>query len=150
MEFTPSFAQAGAKDDEIWSIVAFVKKLPGLKDADYKSWTAPAGAPAQDAGVEPAPVDADVAPGEGGELWRTDGVVTAWVVTPPLAGALCLGLGWGAAGCWLGLTLEIFVGAAILLRRLAREDWRGPALATRRRTITVEDSVRAEVEAAVA
>jgi len=42
----PSFAQAGAKDDEIWSIVAFVKKLPGLKDADYKSWTAPAGAPA--------------------------------------------------------------------------------------------------------
>ncbi len=36
----PSFEQAGAKDDEIWSIVAFVKKLPGVSDADYKAWTA--------------------------------------------------------------------------------------------------------------
>jgi len=26
----PSFEQAGAKDDEIWSIAAFVKKLPGV------------------------------------------------------------------------------------------------------------------------
>src|ERR1700748_1051991 len=34
----PSFEQAGAKDDEIWSIVAFVKKLPGVSEADYKSW----------------------------------------------------------------------------------------------------------------
>ena len=37
----PSFAQAGAKDDEIWSIVAFLKKLPGVSEADYKAWTAP-------------------------------------------------------------------------------------------------------------
>jgi mono/diheme cytochrome c family protein len=36
----PSFAQAGAKDDEIWSIVAFLKKLPDVSEADYKSWTA--------------------------------------------------------------------------------------------------------------
>lgn len=36
----PSFAQAGAKDDEIWSIVAFLKKLPGVSEADYKTWTA--------------------------------------------------------------------------------------------------------------
>jgi len=35
----PSFAQAGASDDEIWSIVAFVKKLPGTSEADYKSWS---------------------------------------------------------------------------------------------------------------
>jgi len=35
----PSFEQAGAKDDEIWSIVAFTKKLPGVSEADYKSWT---------------------------------------------------------------------------------------------------------------
>lgn len=69
------------------------------------------------------------------------GVVTAWVVTPPLAAALGLGLGWGAAGGWLGLTLEIFVGAAILWRRLAREDWRAPALATRARTIAVAAGV---------
>ena len=36
----PSFAQAGAKDDEIWSIVAFLKKLPGVSEADYKAWSA--------------------------------------------------------------------------------------------------------------
>jgi len=35
----PSFEQAGAKDDEIWSIVAFVKKLPTASEADYKTWT---------------------------------------------------------------------------------------------------------------
>jgi hypothetical protein len=35
----PSFAQAGAKDDEIWSIVAFLKKLPSVSEADYKAWT---------------------------------------------------------------------------------------------------------------
>jgi mono/diheme cytochrome c family protein len=36
----PSFAQAGAQDDEIWSIAAFVKKLRSVSDADYKAWTA--------------------------------------------------------------------------------------------------------------
>ena len=35
----PSFAQAGAKDEEIWSIVAFLKKLPSVSEADYKAWT---------------------------------------------------------------------------------------------------------------
>jgi mono/diheme cytochrome c family protein len=38
----PSFQLAGAKDDEIWSIAAFVKKLPTVSEADYKSWTASA------------------------------------------------------------------------------------------------------------
>jgi hypothetical protein len=37
----PSFALAGVKDDEIWSIVAFLKKLPGVSEADYKTWSAP-------------------------------------------------------------------------------------------------------------
>jgi mono/diheme cytochrome c family protein len=37
----PSFAQAGAKDDEIWSMVAFLKKLPTVSEADYKGWTPP-------------------------------------------------------------------------------------------------------------
>jgi hypothetical protein len=36
----PSFALAGVKDDEIWTIVAFLKKLPDVPEADYKSWTA--------------------------------------------------------------------------------------------------------------
>jgi len=37
----PSFGSIGVPDDEIWSIVAFVKKLPEVSDADYKSWSAP-------------------------------------------------------------------------------------------------------------
>ena len=37
----PSFALAGAKDDEIWPIVAFLKKLPTVTEADYKAWNAP-------------------------------------------------------------------------------------------------------------
>src|SRR5450432_997629 len=36
----PSFALAGAKDEEIWQIVAFLKKLPAVSEDDYKSWTA--------------------------------------------------------------------------------------------------------------
>jgi mono/diheme cytochrome c family protein len=36
----PSFEQAGATDDQIWSIAAFVKKLPSVSEADYKAWTA--------------------------------------------------------------------------------------------------------------
>jgi mono/diheme cytochrome c family protein len=43
----PSFAKAGVADDEIWKIVAFVKKLPDVKDADYKAWTSSAPAPRQ-------------------------------------------------------------------------------------------------------
>ena len=38
----PSFELAGAKDDEIWTITAFVKKLPTVAEVDYKSWTATA------------------------------------------------------------------------------------------------------------
>jgi len=37
----PSFALAGATDDDLWKIVAFLKKLPTISEADYKSWTAP-------------------------------------------------------------------------------------------------------------
>jgi mono/diheme cytochrome c family protein len=36
----PSFGLAGATDDQIWSIVAFIKKLPTSSDEDYKTWTA--------------------------------------------------------------------------------------------------------------
>ena len=38
----PSFALAGAKDSDIWAVVAFAKKLPSVSEADYKAWTAPA------------------------------------------------------------------------------------------------------------
>ena len=36
----PSFEKAGVPDKEIWTIVAFLKKLPNVSEADYKSWTA--------------------------------------------------------------------------------------------------------------
>jgi mono/diheme cytochrome c family protein len=36
----PSFKLAGVPDAEIWSIVAFVKKLPTVSDADFKAWQA--------------------------------------------------------------------------------------------------------------
>ena len=38
----PSFARAGLDDKEIWSIAAFVKKIPSVSADDFKKWTAPA------------------------------------------------------------------------------------------------------------
>jgi mono/diheme cytochrome c family protein len=40
----PSFVLAGAKDEELWSIAAFVKQLPGISEAEYRGWTAPSAA----------------------------------------------------------------------------------------------------------
>ena len=36
----PSFGLIEVPDQEIWTIVAFVKKLPSVSDADFKAWTA--------------------------------------------------------------------------------------------------------------
>lgn len=36
----PSFGLAGASDEDIWKIVAFIKQLPSMTDQDYKTWTA--------------------------------------------------------------------------------------------------------------
>jgi hypothetical protein len=42
----PSFGKIEVPDPEIWSIVAFVKKLKTVSEEDYKAWTAaPAGTP---------------------------------------------------------------------------------------------------------
>jgi len=49
----PSFALAGVKDDEIWSIVAFLKKLPNVSEADFKAWTTPASVQPTPSAVEP-------------------------------------------------------------------------------------------------
>jgi mono/diheme cytochrome c family protein len=35
----PSFGTVGVPDPEIWSIVAFLKKLPTVTDADFKAWS---------------------------------------------------------------------------------------------------------------
>ena len=50
-------------------------------------------------------------------------VITAWACTPPSTWFLGWHLGWGALGAWLGITLEILVGAAILWWRLERRGW---------------------------
>src|SRR5438477_11136344 len=34
----PSFGATGMADPEIWSVVAFLKKLPEVKEEDFKKW----------------------------------------------------------------------------------------------------------------
>jgi hypothetical protein len=34
----PSFGATGVPDPEIWSMVAFLKKLPDVKEEDFKKW----------------------------------------------------------------------------------------------------------------
>ena len=34
----PSFGATGMEDPEIWSVVAFLKKLPEVKEEDFKKW----------------------------------------------------------------------------------------------------------------
>jgi hypothetical protein len=36
----PGVGLIGAEDREIWSIVAFIRKLPTVSEADYKAWSA--------------------------------------------------------------------------------------------------------------
>jgi hypothetical protein len=36
MTGVPSFFLAGAKDEELWSIAAFIKQLPSISEADYR------------------------------------------------------------------------------------------------------------------
>jgi mono/diheme cytochrome c family protein len=40
----PGFSTSGVKDEEIWKIVAFVKKWESVTPEDYKAWTAEAAA----------------------------------------------------------------------------------------------------------
>jgi hypothetical protein len=41
----PGFNLVEATDQEIWTIAAFVKKLPAVTESDYKTWTASATQP---------------------------------------------------------------------------------------------------------
>ena len=60
------------------------------------------------------------------------GIVSAWVFTPPLTWLLGVRAGLGVVGGWIGLSLEIFVGAALYWRRVHRGGWRPAAAAARR------------------
>jgi mono/diheme cytochrome c family protein len=51
----PSFGAIEVADQEIWTIVAFVKKLPSVSDDDFKAWTAPAAS-------TPAPASSPLSP----------------------------------------------------------------------------------------
>lgn len=55
------------------------------------------------------------------------GVVTAWLMTPPLMWLLGYRLGLGALGGWLGLCGEIILGSLILWWRLERRSWHAAA-----------------------
>ena len=35
----PGFGSTGVSDQDIWTIVAFIKKLPSVSDDEYKAWT---------------------------------------------------------------------------------------------------------------
>jgi mono/diheme cytochrome c family protein len=62
----PSFAAIEMPDQEIWSVAAFVKKLPSISDDDFKAWTAPpASAPATPVPQPPPAAAPPVAPQSG-------------------------------------------------------------------------------------
>ena len=69
------------------------------------------------------------------------GVLTSWVCTPPLCWLLGYRLGLGARGGWLGICLEVFVGAALMWWRLESRRWAGAAVAARARLATDERAV---------
>jgi multidrug resistance protein, MATE family len=57
------------------------------------------------------------------------GVLTAWLMTPPLTWLLGWRAGLGACGGWLGLCGESVVGAVFLWRRLRHGGWRRDGVA---------------------
>ncbi len=63
------------------------------------------------------------------------GIVTAWLTTPPLAWLLGVTWGYGVVGGWIGLAIEIFVGAGLVWWRVWRGGWRPAAAAARRSMI---------------
>lgn len=60
------------------------------------------------------------------------GICSAWVCTPPLTWLLGIHFGLGAAGGWIGVALEIVVGAGLYWLRVYRGGWRPAAAAARR------------------
>jgi multidrug resistance protein, MATE family len=60
------------------------------------------------------------------------GIITSWVTTPPLAYLLGVHWGLGVVGGWLGLAVEITVGALLFWLRVWRGGWQPAAAAARR------------------
>lgn len=55
-------------------------------------------------------------------------VACAWLVKLPVGVGLALGLGWGATGAWLGLTVEIMAVALLCAHRIRGARWLGAAV----------------------
>jgi len=60
------------------------------------------------------------------------GIATSWLTTPPLTWLLGVACGLGAVGGWIGLSIEIIVGASLFWLRVIRGGWRPAAAAARR------------------
>jgi MATE family multidrug resistance protein len=60
------------------------------------------------------------------------GIATSWLTTPPLTWLLGVYLGLGVIGGWIGLAVEIVVGASLFWYRVLRGGWRPAAAAARR------------------
>jgi len=60
------------------------------------------------------------------------GIVTSWLAIPPLTWALGVVCGLGVVGAWIGLAVEIVVGASLFWLRVLRGGWRPAAAAARR------------------
>jgi multidrug resistance protein, MATE family len=65
------------------------------------------------------------------------GVICSWLLTPPLAWLLGYHFGMGAFGGWLGLSGEVFVGAALQWLRLWRGGWLPHAHRTRAEVVSI-------------
>ncbi len=60
------------------------------------------------------------------------GIATSWLTTPPLTLFLGVSLGLGVVGGWIGLAIEIVLGASLFWLRVWRGGWRPAAAAARR------------------
>ena len=60
------------------------------------------------------------------------GIATSWLAIPPLTWALGVACGLGVVGGWIGLSVEIVVGASLFWLRVLRGGWRPAAAAARR------------------
>ncbi|MBI2895669.1 MAG: MATE family efflux transporter [Deltaproteobacteria bacterium] len=65
------------------------------------------------------------------------GILTSWLLTPPMTWLLGVRAGLGALGGWTGLCLEIIAGALLLWWRLERGAWRHAAARSRERFTVV-------------
>jgi multidrug resistance protein, MATE family len=60
------------------------------------------------------------------------GIATSWLTTPPLTWLLGVHFGLGVIGGWIGLAVEIVLGASLFWYRVLRGGWRPAAAAARR------------------